>query len=327
MQNLRDSRIDGRGLSCGRKAEGSRGEVTAWALTRRGFVRAATWGAVAAACGLLPGGSRARAADGQRMPLKLGIRAASMKMAGNPDVIRTAAGIPGIAGVELQVTAGKPNLRDWGTVRFYKREADRWGMRIPSLAGVWDRGVQIGSANAADSIRPSIRAAEMLGSGFILVSFFKESAPDMCQEASFGPIVTMLQGVAKDAAEAGVILGLENSLSPADNKKLVDLVAHPAVQVYYDIHNMDYYGYGDQAIPGVQLLGKERICAVHVKNGDKLIEEPGPINWPAAFQALGDIGYEGWYVYETGHENIADCIEDTRRNNDFLQRHIRMPGA
>lgn len=41
-------------------------------------------------------------------------------------------------------------------------------------------------------------------------------------------------------ADAGVVLGLETSLSPADNRKLVDLVNHPAVQVYYDVHNFEF---------------------------------------------------------------------------------------
>jgi len=44
---------------------------------------------------------------------------------------------------------------------------------------------------------------------------------------------------------------------------------------------MAHYGHGDQAIPGVKLLGEERICMVHVKNGKKLLEEPGLIDWAA----------------------------------------------
>jgi hypothetical protein len=87
---------------------------------------------------------------------------ATMKMVGNVDVIRAAAAIPGIMGVELQVTAGTPNLRDWDAVRNYKRQANRWAMSIPSLAGVWDPGVQTSSPAAAENVRLSIRAAEML---------------------------------------------------------------------------------------------------------------------------------------------------------------------
>ncbi len=261
------------------------------------------------------------------IPLKLGIRAASMKMAGNLDVIRAAAGLPGIMGVELQVTSGRPNLHDAETLRRYKKEADRWALRIPTLAGLLDRGVEISSPAAADNIRLAVHAAEFLGSSALLLAFFGKNAPDMTKESSYGPLVTMLRGVAPCAADAGVTVGLENSLNPADNARLVDLVAHPAVRVYYDPHNMATYGYAEQAVPGVKLLGKERICAVHVKNGNKLIGEAGPIDWAAAFRAFNEIGYEGWYIYETSHDDLADCIADTRQNNSFLREHVRMPVA
>lgn len=284
--------------------------------TRRKFLRISALAAVSASRG-----RTVRAAGSE--PLKLGIRAASMRLAGTPDVFQAAAKIPGLRGVELQATAGQPNLRDPDTVRHYKREAERWGLQVPSLAGIWERGVKIHSPNAADGVIASIRAAEVLGAGALLAAFFRDDAPKMSDESSYGPIVSMLQRVAPKAADAGVVIGLENSLSPADNKKLIDLVDHPAVAVYYDPHNMNFYGYGDQAVPGIRLLGKERICMVHVKNGNKLIEEPGPIDWPAAFRDFRQIGYEGWYVYESGHESTEDCIADTAKNNEFLKRHLQ----
>ncbi len=295
-------------------------------LTRRAVLKSATLAAIAAAGARRIGhAGETRSEATLQVPLKIGIRAASLRMIGQLEVIRTAASIPGIMGVELQTTAGKENLRNMDVVRRYKREADRWAIRIPSLAGVWDRGVGIRSPAAAESLTQTLRAAELLGCSVILVAFFRNDAPDMTREASYGPIVTMLQKVAKRAADAGVVLGLENSLSPADNKKLVDLVDHRAVGVYYDLHNMAYYGHANEAIPGIRLLGKKRICMVHVKNGSHLIEEPGPIDWAAAFAELNHIGYDGWYVYETAHESTADCIEDTKKNNSFLRKHVRMP--
>jgi len=297
-------------------------------LTRRALLKTA---AVGASCAGITarGTARAGAAVGtaQRVPLKIGIRAASLQMVGDLDVIKTAARIPGILGVELQTATGKLNLRDQDVVRRYKKEADRWAMRIPSLAGVWDRGVTIHSPAAGDSLIQTIRAAETLGCGVILAAFFRRDAPDMTREDSYGPIVTMLQETAPRAADAGVVIGLENSLSPADNKKLVDLVDHPAVGVYYDLYNMAYYGYADQAIPGIKLLGKKRIARVHVKNGKNRLEQPGPIDWAAAFRVFSDIQYDGWYIYETTHDNTVDCIDDTIKNNAFLRKHVRMPEA
>lgn len=294
-------------------------------MNRRTFLKNSA-AMAAASFGFPCSGAQPATAAKQTLPLKIGIRAASMKMVGNFDVIRTAATIPGITGVELQVTGGKPNLHDLETVRRYKREADRWAMRLPTLSGVFDGG-GIGAPKAAENIHLAIRAAELLGSNALLLAFFKKQAHDMTREDSYGPIIAMLKQVAPRAADAGVRLGLENSLSPADNAKLVDLVGHPAVGVYYDLHNMAFYGHGEQAISGVKLLGKERICVVHVKNDDKLIEEPGPIDWAAAFRAFNEIGYDGWYVYETSHANIEDCIEDTKKNNAFLRQHVRMPAV
>ena len=167
----------------------------------------------------------------------------------------------------------------------------------------------------------------MLGASVILVAFFRDNAPDMTREESYGPVVNLLQQTADQAADAGVVMGLENSLSPADNKKLVDLVDHPAVRVYYDLYNMANYGHGAEAVPGVKLLGRERICMVHVKNADMLIEEPGLINWAAAFKALNEIGYDGWYIYESKHDSPADCVKDTLRNNAYLKSQIRMPSG
>jgi len=261
----------------------------------------------------------------QPVPLKLGIRAATMKMVGDNRVIQAAAGMPGILGVELQVTAGARNLHDLDVVRQYKQESDRWGIRIPSLAGLWDKGVNIANPKAPENLQLAIRAAELLGSRVVLAAFFQESAPDMNREESYAPVVANARKAAQAAADAGVIIGLENSLSPADNRKLIDLIGHPAVKVYYDLFNMTTYGHKDEAVPGVKLLGRERICAVHVKNGNKLIEDPGPIDWPAAFAAFNEIGYDGWFTFETAHKNLAACVADTARNTAFLTKHLRMP--
>lgn len=301
-------------------------QTARFSLTRRGFLQTCTVAIAATAARPLPAADTPLSAThAPKMPLRLGIRAASMRMVGDNGVIQKAAGMPNIRGVELQVVAGARNLRDWDVVRQYKKDSDRWDIRIPSVAGMWDKGVNMLSPKAGESIRLSVRAAELLGSNVILVAFFKDSAPDMKREESYGPVVATLQKAAVGAAEAGVVLGLENSLNPADNGKLVDLIGHPAVRVYYDLYNMETYGHRGESVPGVKLLGRERICAVHVKNGDKLLETPGPVDWPAAFAALQEIGYDGWLTYETGHKSTEACLADTARNNAFLMNHFRMP--
>src|SRR6516165_3828348 len=112
-------------------------------LSRRDFIR--TSALTLAVAGAQPVSAWAASAETKaaQVPLKIGIRAVTMNMVGDVAVIRTGAGMPGIAGVELQVTAGARNLRDMDVVREYKRESNRWNVRIPSVAGIWDKGVNI----------------------------------------------------------------------------------------------------------------------------------------------------------------------------------------
>jgi sugar phosphate isomerase/epimerase len=257
------------------------------------------------------------------VPLKFGHRAASLKMVGDFDVVRTAARVPGLSGIELQVAQGEPNLWDLDAVRRYKSEGYRWGIAFPSLSGIWGKGVSIRHSPVAGvQLLKSIRAAEMLGSSVILVAFFRDNCPSMDDEAEYGPVVELLRQAAPYARDAGVILGLENSLSPADNNKLVDMIADPAVKVYYDLDNCEYYQHTGQAVPGVELMGKERICQVHVKNEERLIEAPGRVDWRAAFAALKRIGYEGWYVFESRHSSTEQMIEATTRNIAFVREQL-----
>ena len=256
-------------------------------------------------------------------PLKFAHRASSLKMVGDFDVVRVAAQVRGLHGIELQTAQGDPNLLDLDAVRRYKREGHRWGVSFPSLSGIWGKGVSIRSSPVAGvQLLQSIRAAEMLGSTVILVAFFRDNCPSMDDEAEYGPVVELLQQAAPAARDAGVILGLENSLSPADNAKLVDLVADPAVKVYYDLDNCEFYRHTGQSVPGIELLGRDRIAQVHVKNEERLIEEPGRVDWRAAFAALKRIGYDSWYVFESRHSSREQMIEATERNIAFIREQL-----
>jgi sugar phosphate isomerase/epimerase len=237
-----------------------------------------------------------------------------------PGVFEIARRIPGITGVELQVQFQKTTLWDRDTLLTYKRGAADAGMLIPSLAGVWTGGASLVQPGPAEeTLRKSIQAAEALKARVILVAAFQKNCPIMDQEDSYGPVVTMLQKVAGAAADAGVTLGMETSLSPADDKKLIDLVAKPSVKVYYDADNVERFGHKGASVPGYEVLGKSRIAQIHVKNEDQLLEEPGRVNWTGAFKAMRRIGYQGWLVFESSHSGPEQCVEATKKNIAFIR--------
>ncbi len=270
----------------------------------------------------------------KRLPYKIGIRQASLRnpsdsgknMVANFDTFKVARNISGIIGVELQVASGTPNMYDLDVARRYKAESHKWGLDIPSTAGIWS-GKGAWNQDAVEEITRSIKATELVGASVMLIAFFGKSAPDMSDVAFYDRIVKILKEVAPLAKEAGIILGLENSLSPADNKKLVDMVNDPNVKVYYDPENMYNFGHPAEAVSGIKLLGKERIAAVHIKNNGRLISDNWRVDWVKALQDLTDIQYEGWLTFETDHLSQEACITETEKNIEFIKKYFQPPVA
>ena len=251
--------------------------------------------------------------------LKIGHRQASLRLAG-PALFRHAQRIPGLTGIEPQVHYQGQTLWDKATLQVYKNASADTGILIPSLSGVWEKGASLLQPAVAEAtLRKSIASAEMLGARVILVASFRDNCPRMSDESSYGPVLAMLRKVAPVAASAGVTLGMETSLSPQDDGKLVDLVAHPNVKIYFDANNTEFYGHKGGSVAGIPLLG-QRICQVHCKNEDRLLEEPGRVDWAATLHALQSIQYGGWYVFETQHSSAEQSIDATKRNIAFLTR-------
>ena len=274
-------------------------------------------------CFLLSSLAASLAAKPAPVTLKIGHRQASMNVEAGPGVFDLARQIPGLSGVELQVHFKGTTLWDRETALSYKTAGARAGIAIPSIAGIWPKGASLVQAETnEENVRKAIQTAELIGSKVILVAAFGNNCPEMDDEKSYGPVVSMLQKVSGAAGDAGVTLGMETSLSPADHAKLVDFVNRPSVKVYYDLFNMEDYGHTGQAVPGIEILGKSRICQIHLKNGNKLLEEPGPVDWTAAVKGMKKIAYQGWFFFETSHSSQQQCIEATKKNIAFVYKNF-----
>ena len=262
----------------------------------------------------------ATAMRGAAAALKFGHRQANMVDDAGPAVFDLAKQIHGLSGVELQVYFKGTTLCDQATLAAYQRAAERTGLTIPSLAGVWPPGATLLQPTAEENLRNAIHAAESVHATTILAACFEQNCPNMDQEQSYGPVVALLQKVSGAARDAGVTIGMETSNAPADDRKLIDLVDRPSVKVYYDLDNVERYAHTGEAVPGIAIL-KDRIRQVHLKNEDRLLEEAGRVNWANAVKGLAAVGYTGWLVFETSHSGPQQCIEATRKNIAFVTNH------
>jgi sugar phosphate isomerase/epimerase len=98
----------------------------------------------------------------------------------------------------------------------------------------------------------------------------------------------------------------------------VDKVASKAFRTWYDIGNSTYNGYDVPA--EIRSLGRERICAFHIKDKGYLGE--GKVDVAAALKAIDDIGFSGDAMLETTAPS-GDVEADARRNLEYLQKLMK----
>lgn len=242
-----------------------------------------------------------------------------------PTVFSTAAQI-GLDGVQLGISNTDQQtlkLRRPEVRREYIDAARRAGVAIVGAACQYRRPLKTEPA-AAIVLNDWIEVTRALGARVILVPFFgKPNIVDVNVKEEFGRLVAVLRELGPRAEKAGVILGLENTMSAGDNRKILDAVSSPAVQVYYDIGNSTRNGY--PIVEEIRALGKERICEFHIKDNPALLGQ-GQIDLPAVARAIRDIGYQDWLVLETSTPH-HDLIADTRTNLEYVRRVFTRPHA
>ena len=116
--------------------------------------------------------------------------------------------------------------------------------------------------------------------------------------------VALAKEMAEIAGTVGVRIGFENVekkflLSPREWCAFLDDVNSPWVGAYFDVGDVHYTGLGYPQ-DWIRDLGR-RIRRVHLKGArekEVLPLEEGDVDWRAAMDALGAVGYDGWVFVE-----------------------------
>jgi sugar phosphate isomerase/epimerase len=126
-----------------------------------------------------------------------------------------------------------------------------------------------------------------------------------------------LKELAPEAQKAGIILGLEDTISAEDNVRIMDRAGNPkSLLVYYDVGNSTRAGF--DVVPEIKWLGGKRICQVHLKDNPGYLGE-GKIDFPKVVQALTDIGFSGFANLET--DSPSKVVEaDMKRNLTYVRK-------
>jgi sugar phosphate isomerase/epimerase len=275
-------------------------------ISRRSFLGAG--GAV-----LVAGRLRGRGRD-----LKIGVTDWNLRLTGKVEAVETAARL-GFDGVQVSLgrkpVNGKLPLDDevvqqqyLTAAKIHKIPLD--GTCLDILHVNYLKNDKLGQKWVADSIP----ITKKLNARVILLPFFGKGALTTHEEMDY--VGDALREIAPEAEKAGVILGLEDTISAEDNVRIMERSKSPAVLTYYDVGNSTEGGFDVQK--EIRWLGKERICQFHLKDNPHYLGA-GKIDFPPLLKTIEDIGFHGFANLETScPSNSVD--DDMIRNLHFVRR-------
>ena len=196
-------------------------------LTRRDSLRVLGGGVAAAA--LWPRERLLAYAASKGVKFKVGVTDWNLKQEGKPAAVALAKQI-GFDGVQVSIGKGTDSLplADPALQQTYLAESKRVGLPLASLClEVLHRNYLKSDPLGQRWVADAIPVARAMGVKVILLPFFGKGALET--QAEKDRVGDVLREVAPAAAKAGVILGLEDTISARDNVAIMERAKSPAV--------------------------------------------------------------------------------------------------
>ena len=277
--------------------------------TRRGFLSVAGGFACSHAVGL----------EGS-IPLQIGVTDWNLKLGAKPEAVSKAAEL-GFKGVQVsfgrELTDGKMPVDRPEVIAQYLSLSQQRGVVIDGTCvdRLHDNGLK-SDPLALKWVSDAIRLTRDLKVNVLLLPFFGRWA--ITSEPEMQHVGSALRELAPEAERAGVILGLEDTISAEDNVRIMDMSRSKNVLVYYDVGNSTKAGF--DIVKEIRWLGKARICQFHFKDNPHFLGE-GVIRFEPVVQAIRDIGWSGWANLET--DARPDNLDaDMQRNLSYIRQVV-----
>jgi sugar phosphate isomerase/epimerase len=262
-----------------------------------------------------------RIAAGAGGKLTIGVTDWNLKLAANPDALPLAKRI-GFDGVQVsfgrRIVDDKMPLDNPQTISRYLSVSRE--NQIPIDGTCVDRLHDNGLKSDKQAIKwvlDAIRLTSALRARVLLLPFFGKWAIENPDERN--AVGDALREVVPEAEKAGVILGLEDTISAEDNMRIMDRAQSNYVSVYYDVGNSTQAGF--DVVKEIRWLGKRRICQFHLKDNPHYLGE-GTISFPHVMEAIRDIGFTGAANLETDTHAGSGVEADMKRNLAYIRQLI-----
>jgi len=129
--------------------------------------------------------------------------------------------------------------------------------------------------------------------------------------------VESMQAVAEHAGKVKVMLGVEplNRFevyflnAHADAAQFCREVNHPNCRMMYDTFHGNIE---EKSVPAAFHAIKDMLCHIHISENDRSTPGFGNVRWKENFDAIRDIGYDGWLVVEAFGMALPELAAATR---------------
>jgi sugar phosphate isomerase/epimerase len=246
---------------------------------------------------------------------RVGVTDWNLRLEGNPASASLAKAC-GFDGVQVSLS-NRPSGTDWvgpAVLDQMVAASKTHGVALTSVClNILHRNYLKSDALGIQRVSDSIGMARRVGVQVVLLPFFGAGALKTTAEMDY--VGDLLRELGPQAEKAGIVLGLEDTISARDNARIMERSQSAAVKTYYDVGNSIKQGF--DIIEEIRWLGAARICEVHLKDNPHYLGE-GPINFPAVIDALGDIGFDKWAVLETESPS-KDVQADMTRNLGYVR--------
>jgi sugar phosphate isomerase/epimerase len=254
---------------------------------------------------------------GQEKKLRIGVTDWNLDLGANPDAVPLASKL-GFDGVQVSfgrdLVGGKMPTDNPEVIARYLSLSKQYKIAIDGTCvdKLHDNGLK------SDPLGPkwvldSIRLTRALGTQVLLLPFFGRWALKTPNEMDH--VGDVLRDLGAEAAKAGVILGLENTISAEDNVRIMERSRSSSVKVYYDVGNSTQAGF--DPVKEIRWLGKDRICQFHLKDNPHYLGE-GQIPFGPIMRAIRDIQFSGFANLETDAPS-KQLEADMRKNLAYIR--------
>ncbi len=264
-----------------------------------------------------------RLAMAREETLRIGVTDWNLNLGANPEAVPLAAKL-GFAGVQIsfgrKLVDEKMPADDPEVIARYLSLSQQYKIPIDGTCvdRLHDNGLK-SDPLAPKWVLDSIRLTKTLDTKVLLLPFFSRWALQTKAEMDY--VGDALRELAPEAAKAGVLLGLEDTISAEDNVRIMERSRSASVMVYYDVGNSTEAGF--DPVKEIRWLGKERICQFHLKDNPHYLGE-GSIQFEPIMRAIRDIQFSGYANLETDAPS-KQLESDMRTNLAYIRNVMARP--